>query len=311
MKVLLAEDIRSNQMLIQAYVEEAGHHVVVVGDGQQAIDAFIKERPDLVILDVIMPIKNGLEVAEEIHKIIDIDHDWVPIIFLSGMIDSADIARGIDAGGDDYLIKPIDATVLNAKLRAMQRIAEMRQQLHQANRKLKMMSVKDGLTGLSNRRHFDETLERELKRAIRTSTAVSLVLCDIDHFKSFNDNYGHQSGDDCLKRVAQALQKTINRSGDLVARYGGEEFVFILPETDVDGAKVLAETARSKIESLAVVHDYSSAAANVTISCGVETIEPQKGQDIAVITRELIEKADQALYQAKNQGRNQVVASAR
>ncbi|MDH5358825.1 MAG: diguanylate cyclase, partial [Gammaproteobacteria bacterium] len=199
MKVLLAEDIRSNQMLIQAYVEEAGHHVVVVGDGQQAIDAFIKERPDLVILDVIMPIKNGLEVAEEIHKIIDIDHDWVPIIFLSGMIDSADIARGIDAGGDDYLIKPIDATVLNAKLRAMQRIAEMRQQLHQANRKLKMMSVKDGLTGLSNRRHFDETLERELKRAIRTSTAVSLVLCDIDHFKSFNDNYGHQSGDDCLK----------------------------------------------------------------------------------------------------------------
>ena len=308
MKVLLAEDSRSNQMLIRAYVEEAGHQVTIVGDGQQAMESFIEERPDLVLLDVNMPVMSGIEVAQEIHKIIDIENDWIPIIFLSGMNESADIARGIDAGGDDYLIKPIDATVLNAKLRAMQRISEMRRQLHKANWELQMMAVRDGLTGISNRRHFDETLEREIKRAMRTNTFLSLVLCDIDHFKAFNDNYGHQGGDDCLKTVAQALQKTVNRSGDLVARYGGEEFVCILPETDLSGAKLLAEATRSAIESLAIVHDDSSDAAHVTVSCGVATIAPEKDQDLAIIVRSFIERADKSLYQAKQQGRNKVIA---
>ena len=234
------------------------------------------------------------------------DNDWVPIIFLSGMSESDDIARGIDAGGDDYLTKPIDAVVLTAKLRAMERISDMRHELSKLNRELKMISVKDGLTGLANRRHFDEVMERELKRSIRTKTELSLVLCDIDQFKLYNDNYGHQGGDDCLKEVASALAKSSNRSGDLVARYGGEEFAFILPETDLQGAKAVAESIRKAVESLAIAHAKSSVGAHVTLSCGVNSISPQKEQDIATMTRELIETADQNLYKAKSMGRNQI-----
>lgn len=309
MKVLLAEDSRSNQMLIQAYVEEAGHQIVMVNDGQQAVDQFIAERPDLVLLDVTMPVMDGIEAAKEIRKSLNNDEDWVPIVFLSGMGGSDDIVRGIDAGGDDYLTKPIDATVLNAKLRAMQRIAEMKQQLFKANRALKMMAVKDGLTGLSNRRHFDEIMAKELRRSQRTGTLVSLVLCDIDHFKLYNDNYGHQGGDDCLKSVAKTLEHATKRPGDLAARYGGEEFAFILPETDIQGALVVAESIRSSVETLAITHAYSSVTDCVTLSCGVATCAPKKGQDLSELTRELIKEADKGLYLAKQQGRNQVAVN--
>jgi DNA-binding response OmpR family regulator len=139
MKVLLAEDSQSNQMLLREYIEEAGHQVITVDNGQQAVDAFRDELPDLVILDIAMPIKDGIEAAKDIQKLAESEHDWLPIIFLSGMSQSHDLARGIDAGGDGYLIKPIDAVVLNAKLRAMQRIADRRHQLYQANRELKIM----------------------------------------------------------------------------------------------------------------------------------------------------------------------------
>ena len=293
-------------MLIRAYSEEAGHEVIVVEDGQKAVDFFEKDRPDLVIMDVTMPVKDGIEATKDIRKLTDKDNDWVPIIFLSGMSESDDIARGIDAGGDDYLTKPIDAVVLTAKLRAMERISDMRHELSKLNRELKMISVKDGLTGLANRRHFDEVMERELKRSIRTKTELSLVLCDIDQFKLYNDNYGHQGGDDCLKEVASALAKSSNRSGDLVARYGGEEFAFILPETDLQGAKAVAESIRKAVESLAIPHANSSVSDHVTLSCGVYSILPQKEQDIATMTRELIETADQNLYKAKSMGRNQI-----
>ncbi len=307
MKILLADDSRTNQMLIRAYSEEAGHQVEVVDDGQQAVDAFEKERPDLVIMDVNMPVKNGIDATKDIRKLTSLDNDWVPIIFLSGMSESDDIVLGLDAGGDDYLSKPIDARVLAAKLRAMGRISDMRHELSKLNRELKLISVKDGLTGLANRRHFDEVMEKELKRSVRTKTELSLILCDIDQFKLYNDNYGHQGGDDCLKSVAGALINVSNRSGDLAARYGGEEFAFILPETDLQGAKIIAESIRKAVESLAIPHEKSSVGTYVTLSCGVNSILPQQEQDIAVITRELIEVADQNLYKAKEAGRNQVV----
>jgi len=307
MKILLAEDSKTNQILIRAYIEEAGHEIVIVNDGQQAVEQFNNQRPDLVLMDIIMPIKDGIEAAKEIREIGEREGDWVPIIFLSGMTESKDIVRAIDAGGDDYLTKPVEAVVLNAKLRAMQRISEMRQQLQQANRELRLIAVKDGLTGISNRRHFDETLMKEIKRAIRSETSVSLVMCDIDFFKPYNDNYGHQAGDDCLKYVARTLAKSIKRPGDLAARYGGEEFAIILPETSADGAMIIAENVRSVIENLNLSHAYSAVTDRITISCGVAALSPKKnGEEIADLAKQLIKSADKGLYRAKDLGRNKV-----
>lgn len=306
MKVLLAEDSRSSQILIRAYVEEAGHEVISADDGQQAVDKFVIEQPDLVIMDVIMPVKDGIAAAKEIRSLCDKEGDWIPIVFLSAMTNSDDIAKGIDAGGDDYLTKPIDATVLNAKLRAMQRIAEMRYQLQQANRKLKMMALRDGLTGIMNRRYFDDVIAKEFKRTARTKTSLSLLMCDIDQFKPYNDNYGHQGGDDCLKLVTKIMQSVIKRPGDVLARYGGEEFAVVLPETDIAGAKVVAELLRTEIESAAIPHAYSSGINIVTLSIGVSSVQPVLDDVSEKSIRAFIEMADKGLYQAKDQGRNRV-----
>jgi len=306
MKILLAEDSKTNQILISAYIEEAGHEIEIAQNGQEAIDQFTHERPDLVLMDMIMPVKDGIEAAQEIRALCEQDGDWVPIIFLSAMSESKDIVRGIDAGGDDYLTKPVEDVVLHAKLRAMQRISDMRHQLQQANHELRMMAVKDGLTGIANRRHFDEVLTKELKRAMRSGTPVSLVMCDIDFFKPYNDNYGHQAGDDCLKYVARTMAKVSKRPGDLVARYGGEEFGVILPETDLAGVQVIAEAVRAAVDQLNLSHNYSLATDHVTISCGVATVSPSIDDDITVMAKQLIKTADKGLYQAKDQGRNQV-----
>ncbi|MDC9725395.1 MAG: diguanylate cyclase [Gammaproteobacteria bacterium] len=307
MKVLLAEDSKTNQILIRAYIEEAGHDIVIVSDGQQAIEQFQNERPDLVLMDIIMPVKDGIEAAKEIRVLCEQDGDWVPIVFLSAMTESKDIVHAIDAGGDDYLTKPVEAVVLNAKLRAMERIADMRQQLKKANRELLRMTVRDGLTGIANRRHFDEVISREVRRAIRAGSSVSLVMCDIDYFKPYNDNYGHQAGDDCLKYVARTMAKVSKRPGDLVARYGGEEFALILPETELSGAQAIAENVRVAVDKLDLSHQYSLVSDHITLSCGVTTVSPTKGDDVAVTVKQLIKTADKGLYLAKEQGRNQVV----
>lgn len=308
MKVLLAEDSRTNQIMIRTYIEEAGHEIVIANNGQQAIEMFIEIQPDLVLMDIIMPVVDGIEAAKEIRKVCARDDDWAPIIFLSAMSDAKHIESAIDAGGDDYLTKPVDSVVLNAKLRAMERIADMRQELKKANLELRMMSVKDGLTGIANRRHFDDVLAREVKRAMRSNSPLSLAICDIDFFKPYNDNYGHQAGDDCLKYVAVTMERTSKRPGDVVARYGGEEFGIILPDTTREGAVALVDIVRVAVENLELTHDYSMASKNVTISAGVATIQPAKSDNLKDVARKLVQAADIALYFAKERGRNQVVA---
>ncbi|MFW5448029.1 MAG: diguanylate cyclase domain-containing protein, partial [Methylophagaceae bacterium] len=247
-----------------------------------------------------------IEAAREIRALCEQDNDWVPIIFLSAMTESDDIAKGIKAGGDDYLTKPVDAVVLNAKLDAMQRIATMRQDLQKANQKLRLMAMKDGLTGLANRRHFDEAMAKEFKRSMRSQTPLSLILADIDNFKLYNDNYGHQAGDDCLKTVAQLIQSVIKRPGDLVARYGGEEFAIVLPETDIIAAGQVAELVKNIFTANQIPHAHSSAAEYVTLSLGVASIQPEKGQDVSDVIHSLIEAADKGLYQVKQQGGNAI-----
>lgn len=308
MKALVIEDTVTSATLICHLLERMGLRAVHARDGESGIEAFKLERPDLVLLDIIMPGMDGFDVAKRIRQL-ERDGEWTPIIFLSARASEADLERGIDVGGDDYLVKPVSEVVLKAKVRAMQRIAQMRyslllltRKLNEANRELSRLSSVDGLTGIPNRRVFDDTLVREWRRAERRSVPLSLLLLDIDHFKEYNDCYGHQVGDDCLRAVAGSLDRALRRSSDLAARYGGEEFGIVLPETDAEGARNVAENVLELVRGLAIAHARSQTAPRVTISIGVATAIPERGDDSG--WKKLLGNADAALYQAKNKGRN-------
>lgn len=312
MKVLIADDTRSVLLSTSAMVQAEGHEVVTAASGKKALELYVQEQPDLVLLDVVMPEMDGLEVASRLRQI-GAEH-WVPIMFLSGMVNDDDLVKGIEAGGDDYLKKPISQRVLNAKLRAMQRIAEMRHQLVAVSARYRQLSVelesishKDGLTGIANRRYFDSELAREWERAKRGSEPLSLLLIDVDHFKAYNDHYGHVAGDECLKRAADILAAGSKRVTDLVARYGGEEFVTVLPGTDAAGARYVAEDMRARIDEARIPHAASSVVDHVTVSIGCATMGPQAHAGSS--PADLIKRADGALYQAKNEGRNRVAAA--
>jgi len=309
MKVLLAEVDASERTHIQSCIENAGHEVINADNGLDVIDSYLIYSPDLLLLDMALPVKDGIDTVFEIRGLSESEEQWVPIILLSENASSKEISKGLDAGGDDYLQLPIDERVFAAKLRAIQRIKKIRKQLYLANRELKLMAVKDGLTGISNRRHFDDVLLKEIKRAVRTQIPVSLIMTDIDYFKPYNDNYGHQMGDDCLKSIAKIMLAQIKRPADLGARYGGEEFAFILPETEMKEALVIAEMIRDSVESLKIPHEYSEVENVVTISCGVATVYPSKKDNVDLLLHSLIGDADKALYRAKDQGRNQVAAA--
>ncbi len=270
-----------------------------------------EHKPDLILLDVVMPDMDGYEVARRIRSG-EKTGEWTPIVFLTVLVGDDDLARGIAAGGDDYLLKPVSEVVLGAKLRAMQRIIDMRaslitltHRLDAANRELRRLSAQDSLTGISNRRHFDQTLTQEWRRALRARRPLALILFDIDYFKQYNDVYGHQAGDECLRTVAGNLAQHARRPGDWVARFGGEEFAVVLSETDAQGAVHLAEQMRAAIEALAIPHAGSAVGRAVTISAGVASMVPESASGDR---RELVQWADAALYEAKRQGRNRVVS---
>ncbi len=307
MKILVAEGSRANQLILSAYLQRLGGSVINADSGDLAIEAFDKQRPDLVLLDVSLPDMDGFVVAQRIRALENPD-DWTPIIFLSAVGKDAEVERAILAGGDDYLQKPVSEILLGAKLRAMQRIIQMRtsllvltRKLDTVNQELKRLSDHDGLTGIANRRLFDETLGREWRRARRSSSGIALILCDVDFFKKFNDRYGHQAGDDCLRQVATAIAAQFDRPADVAARYGGEEFVVIMPETTVDGALYVAEKIRQGIHALAIPH-ADSLHARVTLSIGIAAAVP--GVDNPA--DDLLLAADRALYRAKSEGRDRV-----
>ncbi|ANQ85222.1 diguanylate cyclase [Azoarcus olearius] len=311
MKVLVIEDTVTSATLVCHQLTKMGLTALHARDGESGIETFRRERPDLILLDIIMPGMDGFEVARRIREI-ESEGEWTPIIFLTARTSDEDLNRGIEVGGDDYLAKPVSEVVLKAKVRAMQRIAQMRysllvvtRKLDEANRELTRLSSVDGLTGIPNRRRFDETLLREWRRAARTGHPIALLVADVDSFKQFNDGYGHQVGDECLKAVARTLEQRLRRPTDLVARYGGEEFAAILPETSVEGAAAVAETMRAGVESLCITHRFSTSGPVVSISIGVAAIVPARGDENGFVA--LLKSADDALYRAKAAGRNRVV----
>lgn len=308
MKILVVEDCRSSLAALVQYVKHFGAAAIPADSGGAALAAFLDERPDLVLLDSTLPDLSGFEVAQKIRAQ-ETPGDWTPIIFLVSPDDDADIEKGISAGGDDYLSKPFSEIVLGAKLRAMQRIVLMRasllaltRKLDAANQELKRISSLDGLTGVANRRYFDETISVEWRRARRHSNSLAVLMFDIDHFRLYNDAYGHQAGDECLRRIATAIRQNTARPSDLVARYGGEEFAVVLPETTIGGAVMVAEKIRLAIQELNIPHLSATSGGRVTISIGIASAAP--GFDNP--PDDLIHAADQALCRAKSEGRDRV-----
>ncbi len=309
LKVLVVEDSKVTMEALCGYLEKMGIPPPLRAEtGQAAIDIFRKSRPDIILLDAILPDIDGFDVAKEIRAL-EKSKDWAAIIFLTSMAKDEDLARGIEAGGDDYLMKPVSAVVLSAKVQAMRRLVEMQRtlvditrQLNVANKELQRLSATDGLTGIANRRMFDELLVREWRRCTRMKKPLSLIMVDIDYFKLYNDTYGHQAGDTCLKAVATQVARFAPRPADLVARYGGEEFALILGETDTEGAKWVASHVCQHIAELKLPHS-ASVSKYVTVSCGVAGVIPR--DDLSLET--LLRSADLALYKAKAQGRNAVV----
>jgi diguanylate cyclase (GGDEF)-like protein len=313
MRILIVEDSTPIRLYLAKSIADLGIDCIQAKSGEEAFAGYRQGNPDVILLDIELPDMSGFDIA----RIIRAEEsrtdrsDWTPIIFLTGMASDESLAAGIAAGGDDYLVKPVSAVVLAAKITAMQRIRHMREQLLEvtrqleaANLKLHALAAADGLTGLANRRHLDEQLDREWRRAHREDNAISVIMIDVDHFKAFNDTYGHQHGDDCLRRVAGALGQGARRPGDLAARYGGEEFAVVLPTTPSEGARLVAAGIKNAIAALGIEHSNSSAANHVTASLGVATAFPKQ---FASDQAALLKLADQALYEAKHRGRNRVV----
>lgn len=307
LKALLIEDSLTSATLICHQLRSIGIEPLLAHDGEQGIELFKQHKPALVLLDVILPGMDGFETAKRIRQL-EQHGEWTPIIFLSGRTGDEDLQRGIEVGGDDYLFKPISGIVLAAKVRAMQRISQMRyslvvltRRLDEANRELQRLSSVDSLTGIANRRQFDDTLLREWRRALRKKHSIALLVCDVDFFKHYNDHFGHQGGDECLRRIAASLSDQVKRPTDLVARYGGEEFAIVLPDTDAGGARRVAEAMRAAIEAMHLAHAPSSGKSWVTISLGLAAAVPETGD---TSPQRLLEAADAALYEAKRAGRN-------
>ncbi|PUA30079.1 MAG: diguanylate cyclase response regulator [Cellvibrio sp. 79] len=298
MKILLVEDSATLRYAMRNYIIDAGHEPLIARSGEEALQLLENTPVDMIIMDVEMPGLNGFETTRLIREWLA--GHWIPIIFVTGLNEDENYREGIDAGGDDYLIKPVSFMIIKAKIRAMERIAEMRDQLSRLNSELEALSQLDSLTHIYNRRTFNELAQQQWSLVKRHQQPISALMIDVDHFKLFNDHYGHPAGDACLKKVTQAIKSCLHRTTDILGRYGGEEFVVLLPETDAKGAMCVAQSIGEAISALQLRHDVSPTASVVTASLGGATCLRTTGHDL----EELIKNADRALYKAKRAGRN-------
>jgi diguanylate cyclase (GGDEF)-like protein len=306
MKLLLVDSSLASRSLTATHLRELGYPVAEAGNGTEALLAYLREVPDVVLLAVDLPDIGGYEVAREIRRQ-DQDGCWTPVVFF-GDIDSDDALTGaIEAGGDDYLVRPLSPAVLRAKLMALRRViglrgrlADMERRLQDMNRTVVRLSTLDPLTEIPNRHSFETSFDREWRLGLRTGRPLSLILADIDFFKRFNDRYGHRSGDTCLRTIAGTLTGSMRSGADMVARIGGETFAVLLPETPGTRALEVAEALLEAIRGLAIPHAASDAARRVTLSLGVSACIPGPG----LSPGELMDAADRALLNAKRGGRN-------
>ncbi len=327
--ILVVDDVPQNLLLLAAMLNRWGYKVRKATNGQMALTAAQLVIPDLILLDVNMPEMSGYEVCQYLKDNAQTRH--IPIIFISAMDQATDKVRAFEVGGADYITKPFQIAEVIVRVENQLNLRRMQQQLEEQTRQLEAQNARlqqeiydrqqaeialqranaeltrlvnlDGLTQLSSRRRFDELLQQEWRRLTREQSSLALILCDIDFFKLYNDTYGHQMGDDCLRQVAQTINQAARRPADVVARYGGEEFAVILPNTTAENAMYVAESIRREVQALGIPHANSPVHSVVTLSLGVSGVIPTE----AIEPEQLIAVTDQALYTAKQQGRNRVI----
>jgi len=292
-KILIIDDSPIDINIINKILKEE-YKTFFAKDGYKGIEVALKELPDIILIDIMMPGMDGYDVCRNLKSYPETKD--IPIVFITAKDETEFEEKGLKAGAIDYIIKPFNPNVL--KLRIKNHV-----DLKRSKDLLRQMSYIDGLTGIYNRRLFDQTIEREWRRAIRNSSEISLIMIDIDYFKKYNDKYGHIEGDNCLKKISKVLTTGVKRAGDFCARYGGEEFVILLPDTELENAENIAGKIRKNVEDLRIEHRDSEISDFVTISLGVASKIPEiNDSDYSI----LIESADKALYFAKNNGRNRV-----
>ncbi len=293
-RILIVDDERPNIQVLNAILQD-NYEISVALNGEQALKrAFGDKKPDLVLLDIQMPDLDGFEVCRRLQE--HPETRDIPVIFITAKSNEKDEEKGLAAGAVDYITKPFGPAVVLARIRVHLELKRKRDILRN-------LSNKDGLTCIANRRRFEEFLEFEWQRAVRTGEPLSLIMADIDHFKLYNDHYGHAAGDECLREVARSLSGVVSRQTDLVARYGGEEFICLLTGTNHDGAGEVARKMREAVETLGIPHAFSPVAPTITLSLGVASLVPQRDGKTA---HDLFLAADKALYKAKSTGRNKV-----
>jgi len=290
-KLLIVDDQPVNiQVLYQVF--SASCEVFMATSGQQALDVCHQKDPDLILLDVVMPDMDGIEVCRRLKS--EPETRDVPVIFVTSQDSPEEETLGLEVGAVDFITKPVNPAVVKARVKTHLMLKIQADALRQ------LASV-DGLTGISNRRIFDERLEVEWRACRRTDKPLSVIMIDVDHFKKYNDHYGHLEGDACLRMVAEAMKGHQWRGRDVVSRYGGEEFVCLMPETSLEAALAKAEAIRNRVYNLAMPHAMSGNADRVTISVGVACTTPKTNE-----SKDLLSLADEQLYKAKEGGRNRV-----
>lgn len=311
LRVLVVEDDRSMRVLLEAMLKSAGHEVTVARNGAEAMRLFDQVRPQLVITDWRMPEMGGIELCSKLRESAERRNVYVTILTSQESVDR--LVEAFEAGADDYLVKPLTQKIFFARLRAAQRVVQLQEELAfdreqlvrfsrelaESNERLQRLALTDALTELPNRRFARERLEQEWALFQRGERALSCMMVDIDHFKSINDEFGHQTGDDALKFVADTLRQSA-RTQDVVCRYGGEEFVVICPDTDIEAARQCAERLRLNVAA----QPLKSQAGNIHLTVSIGVAEKKEGIDSI---EDLLIRADERLYAAKEAGRNRVI----
>ncbi len=289
-RILIVDDERININILNSLLKR-DYRLMAATSGEQAIKAAVDGQPDLILLDILMPGMDGHQVCRKLKS--NPVTFSIPIIFITAMGDAENETMGFALGAVDYISKPFNNAVVKARLGVHLR-------LKRQNDMLESLASMDALTNVSNRRAYDRVCGDEWRRCQREKLPISLMMIDVDQFKQYNDNYGHGAGDECLVRMAKAINGCIHRPGDMLARYGGEEFAAIMPGTHSAGALQMAQQFHAVMAELSIPHAHSTVAPHVTLSIGVATTT----RTDEVTPEQLSEAADRMLYQAKESGRN-------